>query len=226
MGKAIRERDVTCPDCRVRMRLQGKARLKYVCPGCKGSLTAEANGKPRGVPGTKETREWRRRAHTAFDRLWREGGVSRSAAQRWLATELGIARKRCHFSYMQTPMLKRVVKLCDAVADGDLAGPDAIDHDPRTSSYRQMAHEAIRLLRRAGAHPTALRYWVSHHTDADAHEDVGGLTSAQCKGLIRRCNQVFFHGARPPRGLKLNRKLKLAALMRFRGYLSKLDAED
>ncbi len=121
MGKAIREREVTCPDCRVRMRLQGKARQRYVCPSCKGSLTAGPNGKPRGVPGTKETREWRRRAHTVFDRLWRESGVSRSAAQTWLATKLGIATKRCHFSYMKTPTLKRVVKLCDGVADGELS---------------------------------------------------------------------------------------------------------
>ena len=226
MGQAIRERKVTCPDCRVRMRLLGKARLRYICPACKGSLSADANGKPRGVPATLATRQWRRRAHTVFDRLWRQSQVSRSAAQRWLAAELGIATRQCHFSYMDGPMLKRVVKLCDAVAEGELAGPLAADENPKTSHYRRMAHEAARLLRRAGAHPTALRYWIAHHTGADAHEDIGGLTSVQCKRLIRRCNQVFFHGARPPRGVKLNRKLKLVALPKFRRYLDELEGED
>jgi predicted RNA-binding Zn-ribbon protein involved in translation (DUF1610 family) len=82
MGKAIREHAVKCADCGVKMRLRGESSLRYVCPSCGATLIAAPTGQPLGVPATKETRRWRRRADTGFDCIWRPGNVTRRSAQR------------------------------------------------------------------------------------------------------------------------------------------------
>lgn len=56
-------------------------------PKCRGTHGAHMNGKPLGIPANKETREWRRKAHLAFDPIWQnpEHGVNRREAYRMLA---------------------------------------------------------------------------------------------------------------------------------------------
>lgn len=222
MAKALRERKVVCADCDVRMRLRGKSRLKYVCQGCGASLIANKYGQPLGTPATKKVRRLRMRAHIAFDQLWKSGEVTRSSAQRWLAKELGIPVQRCHFGCMNRQQLKVVIDLSNAVHDGTRRGPTAIDRDPITSQHRRMANESIKLLRRSGAHPTALRYWVACHTGAKHFQDVGGLSSEECRKLIVRCESVFSGRAKPPRGARLDKRLKLVAIPKLRGFLHKM----
>ena len=144
MGKPIRQRKLNCADCGINMRLLGKSRLHYSCPKCSASLVADQYGRPRGFPGTQEVRRWRRCAHTVFDRLWRSGDVTRSAAQRWLASELGIPSRQCHFSLMQAEMLMEAVRICDAVRDGHRPGPCTVNDDPKTSMHRRQANDAVR----------------------------------------------------------------------------------
>ncbi len=222
MAKSLRERNVVCPDCTVRMRLRGKSRLKYVCLQCRASLIANKYGQPLGSPTTKDVRRLRMRAHIAFDQLWKSGDVTRSSAQRWIANELGIPFRRCHFGYMNRQQLEVVIDLSNAVLDGTKRGPTAVDRDPITSQHRRMANEAIKLLRRAGAHPTALRYWVAHHTQAKVFVDVGGLPSEDCKRLIARCELVFSGQAKPPRGAKLDKRLQLVAISKLRTFVGVL----
>lgn len=207
------------------MGLRGKTRLHYECPKCKASLIAGPNGKPRGVPGNKETREWRRRAHMVFETMWKEEGVSRSSAQRWLARKLRIPTKRCHFAYMDVPMLKRVVGFGGAVCDGEMGGPESVDEDPMTSSHRKMANDCVQLLRRAGAHPTGLRYWIASHSGCQPQEDVGGFSRKQCRRLIKQCERVFCGQAKPPRGAKLDRKLQVLAIPRIRSYVNAVEQD-
>lgn len=38
------------------------------------------------------------RAHTAFDRLWTSGLMSRGRAYKWLSHSMGIRQENCHFS--------------------------------------------------------------------------------------------------------------------------------
>ena len=216
VAKSLRERRVVCPDCIVGMRLRGKSRLKYVCQECGASLIANKYGQPLGTPATKEVRRLRMRAHIAFDQLWKPGEVTRSSAQRWIANELGVPFRKCHFGYMNRQQLEVVIGLSNAVLDGTIRGPTAIDRDPITSQHRRMANEAIKLLRQSGAHPTALRYWVAHHTQAKVFVDVGGLSSEECKRLVARCELVFSGRAKPPRGAKLDKRLQLAAISRLR----------
>lgn len=222
MAKALRGRKVVCADCDVRMRLHGKSRLKHVCQQCGGSLIANKYGQPLGIPATKEVRRLRMRAHIAFDQLWRSGEVTRSSAQRWLATELGIPVQRCHFGYMNRQQLEAVIDLSNAVHDGTRRRPAAIDRDPITSRRRRMANEAIKLLRRAGAHPTALRYWVAYHTKAKHFQDVGGLSSEECQRLIARCELVFSGRAKSPRGMRLDKRLMLVSIPKLRRFLHEM----
>lgn len=57
-------------------------------PECDTSVSLAYDGKPMGIPADKETRELRQRAHRHFDRLWKEGLMSKETAysnmQRWL----------------------------------------------------------------------------------------------------------------------------------------------
>jgi ssDNA-binding Zn-finger/Zn-ribbon topoisomerase 1 len=48
----------------------GKPRKFYGCkrwPTCKGTHGAHPDGRPLGIPGDAETKEWRHRAHGYFD---------------------------------------------------------------------------------------------------------------------------------------------------------------
>lgn len=51
-------------------------------------------------------------AHKAFDPKWQSGSMSRSAAYRWLAKEMGMTRDECHMFEMNEEQALRVVFLC------------------------------------------------------------------------------------------------------------------
>lgn len=60
-------------------------------------------------------------AHAAFDPIWQSGELSRSAAYRWLALELGIKKADCHMLYFDEDTCMRVVRLCHAREFGTLS---------------------------------------------------------------------------------------------------------
>lgn len=64
---------------------------------------------PLGTPAGPDTRRARSAAHAAFDPLWRDGTMTRGEAYAWLASELGIDRKRCHVGMMSAVDARRVV---------------------------------------------------------------------------------------------------------------------
>ena len=209
MSRAIRERQVRCADCSVLMQLRGKSRFHYSCPKCSASLVADIHGRPHGVPGSREDRQWRRKAHLTFDRLCRSGDITRSAGERWLARELGIPVKQFHFSYMRVEALRRVVELCDDVSEGRRWGPTAINDDEETSKDRRLANEALRLLRRTGAHPIATRHWLAHHVGIPSFVDVGGLSSQECQRLVQAVARAFAGEIKLPRHGTMNNRLRL-----------------
>lgn len=47
-----------------------------------------------------KTHQARQDAHRAFDRLWKDGHMTRSAAYRWLSKTLEIPPERCHIRMM------------------------------------------------------------------------------------------------------------------------------
>ena len=42
----------------------------------------------------------RKQAHDEFDRLWKEGYMSREDAYTWLAERLNLPRRRCHIAQL------------------------------------------------------------------------------------------------------------------------------
>lgn len=71
---------------------------------------------PLGRPAGRATREARKRAHDAFDPLWKkpdrrtEAPMSRHRAYEMLALQLGLTRDTCHIGMMDVEMCKRVVE--------------------------------------------------------------------------------------------------------------------
>lgn len=51
---------------------------------------------PLGILARAELRKLKSQVHMAFDPLWRDGGMSRTAAYKWLCKGLGIPKKECH----------------------------------------------------------------------------------------------------------------------------------
>jgi hypothetical protein len=59
-------------------------------------------------------------AHKAFDSKWQSGGMSRSAAYRWLAKEMGMTRDECHMFQMLETECWEVVRICTIDSFEDL----------------------------------------------------------------------------------------------------------
>lgn len=78
--------DLVCPECQSPMvlrRSKYKSGAFYACekyPKCSGTHSAHSSGAPLGTPANKETKLARMRAHTEFDKLWKEKGLSRRQA--------------------------------------------------------------------------------------------------------------------------------------------------
>jgi zinc-finger-containing domain len=62
---------------------------------------------------TNDLRAYKVAAHNAMDRLWwRKGKKSRDKVYSWLASELGLAKDKCHISFFDIDTCKRVIELC------------------------------------------------------------------------------------------------------------------
>jgi len=87
--KGIDRRRPVCAECQSPMVLRTSRYGKFwgcsQFPKCRGTHGAhQADGRPLGIPADKETKLARIEAHKAFDRLWKSGKMSRTAAYRWL----------------------------------------------------------------------------------------------------------------------------------------------
>lgn len=70
-----------------------------------------------------ELRQWKQKAHAAFDPLWKRKMVrdrcskshARKAGYRWLAQQLGIPPDRAHIGEMDVEECRRTVQVCEAI---------------------------------------------------------------------------------------------------------------
>lgn len=114
------ERAMPCPelecDGTLRRRWSRKhGRWFYGCdrfPRCRAGVGCHDDGRPLGTPADRETRRARKRAHDAFDALWREGHLTRGEAYAWLANKFGLTE--VHIGEMTRGECERVVKLSEA----------------------------------------------------------------------------------------------------------------
>jgi hypothetical protein len=93
----------------------------WQCPLCQAYVGCHlGTHKALGRLATKELREWKMRAHAAFDPLWkvrilrRQKGwkKSRGKGYQWLAEQLGLPCDECHIGYFTIEQCKRVVEIC------------------------------------------------------------------------------------------------------------------
>ena len=110
-------RDLRCPDCGNPLILKhGKYGIFYGCidfeaTGCKGSHNChQQTSAPMGIPANAEVKQARRDAHEAFDTLWKDGGLSRAAAYRWLQEYMGLSEEQCHIGLMGKPECEKIIK--------------------------------------------------------------------------------------------------------------------
>lgn len=67
--------------------------------------------KPLGRLANAELRQWKQRAHRAFDPLWKSGKMSRRRAYDELRKLMGISEDECHIGEFDVENCKRVVRL-------------------------------------------------------------------------------------------------------------------
>lgn len=76
--------------------------------------TPNPNTPHHGQVPYSEIGQLRHRAHVAFDRIWRQGHMTRSQAYGWLAVQLGIPSDEAHMGQMRGPgRLNRVIEVSE-----------------------------------------------------------------------------------------------------------------
>ncbi len=82
----------------------------YLCEDCDAYVGCHPKStRPLGRLANAELRQWKMKAHAAFDPLWKRGPMTRSEAYAWLAEELGIPAEECHIGLFDVETCCRVV---------------------------------------------------------------------------------------------------------------------
>lgn len=113
--RLVPEVEFSCPEpgCGGKMRRKDtRFGLAYLCDRwfetrCPGALGCHTDGTPLGIPADQATRRERQKAHTIFDRLWKDGWMSRGAAYRWLSAQMG--EDDPHIAKMDAASCQRVI---------------------------------------------------------------------------------------------------------------------
>lgn len=88
----------------------------YVCNGCGAYVGMHPfTDIPLGTLADAATRRARKNCKPAFDALWRNGEMTRSAAYEWLAAQLGIEKEACHFGWFDIETCERARNICLAL---------------------------------------------------------------------------------------------------------------
>lgn len=125
---------VTCPYCNNQAKLVSSLEIYftdygmvYACKPCNAWVGVhQGTILPKGTLANKELREWRKKAHAAFDPLWlRKLAIrklqrgdqyrkvwARGSGYKWLAEQLGLTRDECHIGLFDIEMCKRVIDVC------------------------------------------------------------------------------------------------------------------
>lgn len=69
-------------------------------PVCKGTMGTHPDGRPLGRPGDQETRTARKKAHEAFDSLWKTGRMKRSEAYALAAKLMSLPSQGMHIAML------------------------------------------------------------------------------------------------------------------------------
>lgn len=89
------------------------------CSPCGAFVGCHQRGKngdgtrPLGRLANAELRRWKRRAHDAFDPLWRTRTMTRQEAYSWLSKTLGVSAANCHIGMFDVDGCRAVIAAVD-----------------------------------------------------------------------------------------------------------------
>lgn len=108
-------KDLKCGECGKLMRLKpSKHGPFYGCtawPECDGAHGAHPDGRPMGIPASKQTRRARIQAHMVFDRIWKKGLKKRHEAYSWLRKAMSLSRSQAHISAFTEEQCNRLIQV-------------------------------------------------------------------------------------------------------------------
>jgi len=83
----------------------------YLCRPCEAYCGVhKGTDRSLGRLANKELRQWKKDAHTHFDKLWKDGHLKRTYAYLKLSQELGIDPEYTHIGMFSIETCKRVVE--------------------------------------------------------------------------------------------------------------------
>ena len=92
----------------------------YRCRPCDARVGCHpGTDTPLGRLANAELRREKMKAHSAFDPLWRDGGMRRASAYKALAKALGIAANSCHIGMFDAAMCRRVPAAVESIRRAD-----------------------------------------------------------------------------------------------------------
>ena len=108
-------RDLPCGECGSLMNLR-KSRHGpfYGCsrwPACEGTHGAHPDGKPKGIPANKKTRQARIRAHRVFDEIWKKGLKKRHQAYAWMREAMEMSHSQAHIANFSEEQCDQLIQL-------------------------------------------------------------------------------------------------------------------
>lgn len=91
-------------------RRYGKSYMAWWCKPCDARVGVHHNNpdKPLGTMANEELRNWRRKAHMAFDPIWKTGSMTRGGAYEWLKIKFG---REIHIGQSDIAVCKRIIEL-------------------------------------------------------------------------------------------------------------------
>jgi hypothetical protein len=91
----------------------GRSYMCYYCKPCGAYVGTHNNTTvPLGTMANQELRKWRKEAHNAFDRVWKNKRISRKEAYRWLSKTLGV--KEIHIGESDIFTCKEIIKIMNS----------------------------------------------------------------------------------------------------------------
>ena len=115
--------EITCPYCNERAEMVQSGvvygynvdywdRIIYLCKPCESWVgTHQRNLFPLGTLAKSDLRTLRYRTHTKFDRIWKEGHLSRKRAYQWLSKKMGIEFEKTHIGFFNEKQCQIVLAL-------------------------------------------------------------------------------------------------------------------
>jgi len=110
-------KDLKCGECGAFMILRKSKKYStpfYGCsrfPECKGAHGAHPDGRPKGIPGDRKTNLARIRAHSFFDRIWKEKRMSRGQAYAWMRQAMGLSEAEAHIGHFTIAQCERLITI-------------------------------------------------------------------------------------------------------------------